>query len=63
MTREKLEALAAALQGEYQQAQQNEAAARVARLRLEGALALVQQLLQEEPPAGPVLNEGESNHA
>lgn len=53
MDREKLEATLAELEQELGRAQQQENAARVARLRLEGAVAVLKQLLQEQ--------EGENN--
>lgn len=48
MDREKLTATLAELEQELARAQQQENAARVARLRLEGAVAVLKQLLQEQ---------------
>lgn len=45
--REKLEAMLAELQQELGRAQQQENAAHAVRLRLEGAVAVLKQLLQE----------------
>ncbi len=53
MNREKMEATLAELEQELTRAQQQENAARVARLRIEGAVAVLKQLLQEQ--------EGENN--
>lgn len=48
MDLEKLEATLAELEQELARASQQEQAARVARLRLEGAVAVLKQLLQEQ---------------
>lgn len=48
MDKEKLMAMLAELEQELGRAQQQENAARVARLRLEGAVAVLKQILQEQ---------------